>query len=66
MGAAFAFGELVAACVGYIMLDDLETGNWRGAMAWLCLPAAFSLIYLYFKLEETARFLYSDDRDEEG
>ena len=66
MGAAFAVGELVAACVAYFMLDDLEHGNWRMAVGWLCIPALIAFIYLYYVMDECARFQYLNDKEDEG
>jgi len=64
MGAAFAIGELVAAIVAYIMLDDLESGNWRGATAWLCIPGIASFVYLMVVFDEPSRYLYLNDAEE--
>ena len=66
MGAAFAFGELVAAVVAWFMLDNLNEGNWRGAVAWLCIPAAVSCVYLYFVMDECSRFDYLNGKEEEA
>lgn len=64
MGAAFAIGELIAACVAYIMLEDLGSGNWRGAVAWLCIPGGISFVYLYFVFDEPSRYLFLNDAEE--
>jgi len=66
MGAAFAFGELTAALVAWVMLENLNEGNWRGAVAWLCLPAAVSCVYLYYVMDECSRFNYLNGKEEEA
>ncbi len=66
MGAAFAVGELVAAVVAWVMLDNLNEGNWRGAVIWLCIPAAVSSIYLYFVMDECSRFDYLNENEEQA
>ncbi len=66
MGAAFAMGELVAAWVAWVFLDSLDEGNWRGAVFWLCLPALISVSYLYYKLDECARYQYLNHQEDDG
>ena len=48
MGAAFATGELVAALVAWSVLENFESGSWRTCVAWICIPAFISFVYLYY------------------
>ena len=51
-----SLGQLFGMIVGYFVMDNLNSGNWRALILYCSLPGLFSWIFGILMLEESPRF----------
>ena len=53
---SMSIGQLYGILVGYLVMQDLSTGNWRALIAFSTIPGCFAALACFFILDESARF----------
>ncbi len=62
--ASLSLGQLYGYLVGYLVLSNLELGNWRLCILLSNIPGTLALVMGYFYIDESARFLLLTGRSE--
>jgi MFS transporter, putative metabolite:H+ symporter len=53
---SMSIGQLYGILIGYLVLQDLSTGNWRALIAYSTIPGCLAALACFFILDESARF----------